>query len=57
MNEQLQLFDNRNDDIERQIQAILARRRHCCCSGVDGEDVALIRAALAAQNAVPPVGC
>jgi hypothetical protein len=52
MSEQLQLFDDRNDDIERQIQAILARRRHCCCSGVDGEDVAL-----AAQNAVPSGGC
>ena len=50
MNEQLQLFDDRNDDIERQIQAILARRRAFCCSGIGGEDVDLIRAALLAQK-------
>ena len=50
MSQQLQLFDESHDDIEQEIQALLARRRHCCCSGIAGEDVALIRAALIAKN-------
>lgn len=50
MSDQLQLFDDRRDDIEQQIQALLARRRHCCTSGIAGEDVALIRAALIAKQ-------
>lgn len=50
MTQQLQLFDERHDDIEEQIQALLARRRHCCCSGIAGEDVAQIRAALIAKK-------
>lgn len=50
MSEQLQLFDERCDDIEQQIKAILARRRHCCTSGIAGEDAELIRAALVAQK-------
>ena len=44
---QLPLFDESRDaEIERQVQAILARRRFCNCSGADGEDIDLIRAAL-----------
>ena len=50
MTKQLQLFDETANDIERQIEAILARRRAFCCSGIAGEDVALIRAALLAQK-------
>lgn len=50
MTDQLTLFDDRSNDVEQQIQAILARRRHCCCAGIAGEDVALIRAALIAKQ-------
>lgn len=39
------------DDIEQQLKALLARRRRLNCSGGrDGEDVALIRAALVAKQ-------
>lgn len=41
----------RGDDIEQQLKALLARRRRLNCSGGrDGEDVALIRAALVAKQ-------
>ena len=46
MSEQLQLFEEKHDDIERQIKILLDRRRRFCCSGINGEDVNLIRAAL-----------
>lgn len=46
---QLPLFSDACD-IERQIQAILARRRFCNCSGADGADIDLIRAALIAKS-------
>jgi hypothetical protein len=42
---QMNLFDEA-DDIEDRVQAILARRRSLCCSGGNGEDAHLIRAAL-----------
>jgi len=50
MNKQLDLFDDRSDDIEQQIQALLARRKRLNCSGGNGEDVALIRAAMLAKQ-------
>ena len=43
---QMELFAE-IDDIERQVQAILARRRLHNTSGQDGEDIANIRAAIA----------
>jgi hypothetical protein len=35
------------DDIERQVQAVLSRRRAHNCSGQNGEDITLIRVAIA----------
>jgi hypothetical protein len=46
MTKQLNLFDEQQNDIELQIEAILSRRRKFNCSGQDGSDVNLIRAAL-----------
>lgn len=43
---QLNLFGDEDDAIELQIQAILASRLKNRCSGVNGEDRDLIRAAL-----------
>lgn len=41
--EQMDLF---GDDVEQQVQAILARRRAMNASGQKGEDIANIRAAI-----------
>lgn len=43
---QIELFPE-VDDIELQVQAILARRRAHNASGQNGEDISLIRAAIA----------
>lgn len=42
--------NDRSDDVEPQIQALLARRRRINCSGGNGEDAALIRSALLAKQ-------
>lgn len=47
MAEQLVLFPATSPSIEDAVQTILALRRAYCCSGQDGEDIDLIRAALA----------
>ena len=47
---QLPLFSD-TDDIETQVQAVLARRRKFNCSGQNGEDIALIRAAITKAGA------
>jgi len=43
---QLELFSAEADDVEQEVQAILARRRAMNVSGQAGEDIHLIRAAL-----------
>ena len=52
MTKQLNLFDEQQNDIELQIEAILSRRRKFNCSGQDGSDVHLIRAALREKSEV-----
>lgn len=49
---QLSLFDDDLCAIEQQVQAILERRRRLNCSGANGEDIALIRAAIKAAHSI-----